>query len=140
PTARNVPRDLALIADLMSVPTEGRYPALTASPQQKREMTLAALLDQLAGMAARSPLLIVLEDVHWIDPTSLDLIDRTIARAAELPVLLIVTFRPDFQSSWVGQPHVTMLTLSRLGRRDSAGIIGGVARGKALPGPVVEQV
>ena len=123
PTARNVPRDVALIAELLAVPADGRYPALAVSPQQKREMTLTALLDQLDGVAAQSPVLIVFEDAHWIDPTSLDLLDRTVARVANLPVLLVVTFRPELQPTWVGQPHVTMLPLSRLGRRDSAGII-----------------
>jgi hypothetical protein len=76
PTARNLPRDLALMADLLSVPTDGRTPALAVSPQQKREMTLTALLDQLDGVAAKGPVLIVFEDVHWIDPTSQDLLDR----------------------------------------------------------------
>ena len=140
PTAKNAPRDVALIAELLAVPTDGRYPALAVSPQQKREMTLAALLDQLDGVAAQGPVLIVFEDAHWIDPTSLDLLDRTVARVADLPVLLVVTSRPELQPTWVGQPHVTMLPLSRLGRRDSAGIIGGVTKGKALPDAVVEQV
>jgi predicted ATPase len=103
-------------------------------------MTLAALLDQLDGVAANSPVLMVFEDAHWIDPTSLDLLDRTVARVADLPVLLVVTSRPELQPTWVGQPHVTMLPLARLGRRDSAGIIGGVTKGKALPDAVVEQV
>ena len=135
-----MPRDVALIAELLAVPADGRYPALAVSPQQKREMTLTALLDQLDGVAAQSPVLIVFEDAHWIDPTSLDLLDRTVARVADLPVLLVVTVRPELQPTWVGQPHVTMLPLSRLGRRDSAGIIAGVTRDKALPDAVVEQV
>jgi class 3 adenylate cyclase/predicted ATPase len=140
PAARNVSRDVALIAELLGVPMDGRYPALAVSPQQKREMTLTALLDQLDGVAARSPVLIVFEDTHWIDPTSLDLLDRTVARAANLPVLLVVMFRPEFQPTWVGEPHVTMLPLSRLGRRDSAAMIGGVTRGKSLPDAVLERV
>jgi class 3 adenylate cyclase/DNA-binding SARP family transcriptional activator len=140
PAAKNVPRDLALIADLLSVPVDERYPALAVSPTQKREMTLTAILDQLDGVAARSPVLIVFEDAHWIDPTSLDLLDRTVARVANLPVLLVVTGRPELQPSWIGQPHVTMLTLSRLGRRDSAGILDGVTKGKVLPETVVEQI
>ena len=140
PNSRNVPRDLALIADLLSVPADERTPALAVSPQQKREMTLTALLDQLDGTAAQGPVLIVFEDVHWIDPTSLDLLDRTVVRVANLPVLLVVTARPELQPTWVGQPHVTMLPLSRLGRRDSAAIVAGVARDKALPDAVVEQV
>jgi class 3 adenylate cyclase/tetratricopeptide (TPR) repeat protein len=140
PTTTNVPRDVALIAELLAVPADGRYPTLVVSPQQKREMTLTALLSQLDGVAAQSPVLIVFEDAHWIDPTSLDLLDRTVARAANLPVLLVVTVRPELQPTWVGQPHVTMLPLSRLGRRDSSGIIAGVAKDKALPDAVVEQV
>jgi class 3 adenylate cyclase/DNA-binding SARP family transcriptional activator len=140
PMARNVPQDLALIADLLSVPTEGRYPALLANPQRKRELTLTALLDQLEGVAADSPILIVFEDVHWIDPTSLDLLDRMVSRVTDIPLLLIVTFRSEFQPTWVDQPHVTMLPLSRLGRRDSAGIADGIAKGKKLPDAVLEQV
>jgi class 3 adenylate cyclase/DNA-binding SARP family transcriptional activator len=140
PTTRNAPQDLALIADLLSMPTEGRYPALAVSPQQKREMTLTALLGQLNGIAAQNPVLIVFEDAQWIDPTSLDLLDRTVGRVADLPVLLVVTVRPELQPTWVGQPHVTMLHLNRLGRRDSAGIIAGVTKDKSLPDAVVEQV
>ena len=140
PATRNLPRDVALIAELLGVPTDGRYPALTASPPQKREMTLTALLDQLDGAAAQGTALIVFEDVHWIDPTSQDLLDRMVARAADLAMLLVVTFRPEFQPDWVGQPHVTMLPLSRLGRRDSAGIIAGVTKGKALPDEVVGEI
>jgi class 3 adenylate cyclase/DNA-binding SARP family transcriptional activator len=140
PTARNVPQDLTLIAELMALPLDGRYPPVEVSPQQKREMTLGALLHQLEGIAAQSPVLVVFEDIQWIDPTSLDLLDRTVARLAELPVLLIVTFRPEFQPAWVGQPHATMLALSRLSRRDSADLIGGIANGKALPDAVIEQV
>jgi class 3 adenylate cyclase/DNA-binding SARP family transcriptional activator len=140
PAARNVPQDLALIAELLAVPLHGRYPAVDVSPQQKREMTLNTLLDQFDGVTAMSAALIVVEDIHWIDPTSLDLLDRMIARADDRPVLLIVTFRPELQPTWVGQPNVTMLPLSRLGRRDSAGIVGGVARGLAMPRTVVEQV
>jgi predicted ATPase len=140
PTARNEPRDLALMADLLSVPTDTRYPVMEVSPEQKREMTLSTLLHQLEGMAAQSPVLILLEDAHWIDSTSLDLLDRTVECIAKLPVLMVVTFRPEFQPAWVGQPHVTMLPLSRLGRRESTGLIAGVAQGKALPDLIVQQI
>jgi tetratricopeptide (TPR) repeat protein len=141
PTARNVPQDLALIAELLAVPVNGRYPVVEVSPQEKREMTLTALLNQLEGIATQSPVvLIVFEDVHWIDPTSLDLLDRAVARVAVMPVLLVMTFRPEFQPTWVGQPHVTMLPLGRLGRRDATAIIEGVTKGKALPDEVAEQI
>jgi class 3 adenylate cyclase/DNA-binding SARP family transcriptional activator len=140
PAATNVPRDVALIAELLAVPVDGRYPALALDPQQKREMTFTALLNQLDGAARQQPILIVVEDAHWIDPTSLDLLDRMVARAANLPVLLVVTFRPEFQPNWVGEPHVSMLPLSRLGRGDSASIIGSITQDKALPEAIVEQI
>jgi tetratricopeptide (TPR) repeat protein len=140
PAAMDMPGDLALIADLLSVPTDGRYPPLAVSPQQKREMTFTVLLRQFEGLAANGPVLVVFEDIQWIDPTSLDLLDRAVARVVDLPVLLVITFRPELQAGWLGQPHVTMLSLSRLGRRDSAVIIGSVAKGRALPDAVVEQV
>lgn len=140
PTTKNVPRDVALMAELLAVPADGRYPALAVSPEHKREMTLTALLDQLDGTAAQGPVLIVFEDAQWIDPTSLDLLNRTVARAAGLPVLLVITARPEHQPTWIGQPHVMMLPLSRLSRRDSASMISGLAKGKKLPGAVVEHV
>jgi class 3 adenylate cyclase/DNA-binding SARP family transcriptional activator len=139
-TARNPPQQPGLIAELLALPPDGRYPTVDVSPQQKREMTLAALLDQFDRAAARSPVLIVFEDIHWIDPTSLDLLDRAIGRAGDLSFLVVVTFRAELQPNWVGQPHVTMLALSRLGRRESAGIIGGVANGRTMPQAVVDQV
>src|SRR5258708_16738804 len=103
-------------------------------------MTLTALLDQLAGLASSSPVLIVFEDVHWIDPTSLDLLDRIVARIANLPVLLVIAVRPEVQPTWIGEPHVTMLPLSRLLRGDSASIIGSISQDKALPNAIVEQI
>src|SRR5262249_19329760 len=120
PTTKNLPQDLALIAELLGVPLHDKYPPVDISPQQKREMTLSALLNQLDAVTAQLPALIVVEDIHWLDPTSLDLLDRMIAYAGDRPVLLIVTLRAELQPTWVGQPNVTMLPLSRLGRRDSS--------------------
>jgi class 3 adenylate cyclase len=140
PIAAHVSRDVALVAELMGIPADERYPALILSPELKREMTFTTFLDHLDGAAAHRPVLIVAEDVHWIDPTSLDLLDRIIARVATLPVLMVITFRPEFQPTWVGQPHVTMLPLNRLGRRDSAGIVGGITQNKYLSDDVIEQI
>jgi class 3 adenylate cyclase/tetratricopeptide (TPR) repeat protein len=139
-TSTNLPSDLALIAELFGMPADARRAPLAGGPQQKREMTQVALLDHLVGQSVRSPVLVVFEDIHWIDPTSLDLLDRIVAAAADLPIFLLITFRPEFQPAWVGQPQVTTLSLSRLGRSDSAGIIGSVAQGKALPREVLDLI
>jgi predicted ATPase len=88
------------------------------SPQRKKERTLEALVRRLEGLARRRPVVMVFEDAHWIDPTSRELLDLTVERIRSLPVLLIVTFRPEFQPPWTGQPQVSMLALNRLDRHD----------------------
>ena len=85
-------------------------------------------------------MLVVFEDVHWADPTTLELLDRLVERAQALPVLVVVTFRPEFAPPWIGRGHVTLLTLSRLGRREGAALVGRVTAGKALPAEVLEQI
>jgi class 3 adenylate cyclase len=122
-----------LVAALLSIPTDGRYPPLNLTPQKRKEKTLKALVAQVEGLAARHPVLMVVEDAHWIDPTSLELLDRTIDRVATLPVLLIVTFRPEFAPPWMGRPHVTLLNLNRLPPRQRAEMIDHVTSGKRLP-------
>jgi predicted ATPase len=82
----------------------------------------------------------VFEDVHWIDPASRELLDLTVERVGSLPVLLIVTFRPEFQPSWTDQPQVTMLTLNRLDRHDRASLVAQIAGRKALPDDVIDQI
>jgi class 3 adenylate cyclase/predicted ATPase len=129
--------DVAILGDLLSLP--GVETDLT--PQRKKEKTFDALLRALDVLAARQPVLMVFEDVHWIDPTSLELLDRTIARAERLPVLLIATFRPEFRPAWVGQAHVTMLSLSRLGRREGAALVQRLAaNAAALPADIIEEI
>ena len=110
-----------LFASLLSIPSDGRYPPLDMSPQLQRERTLAALVDQLAGLAARRPVLLVWEDAHWADPTSLELLELVIDRLQSLPVLALITFRPEFAPPWPGHTHVTALTLNRLSRRHGSG-------------------
>jgi len=132
--------DVALIADLLSVPTSERHPLPNLSPPRKKERTLEALIRQLEGLARRQPVLMVFEDAHWIDPTSRELLDLTVERVASLPVLLIVTFRPEFQPVWIGQPHVTMLALNRLNRRDRTILVDQIADGKALPEDLLGQI
>ena len=108
-------QDATLFAEMLSLPNDGRYPALEMTPQARRQRTLEALTAQLAGLASQHPVLMIFEDVHWVDPTSVEVLNRTVDRIKTLPVLLIVTFRPEFNAPWVGQSHVTSLTLTRLG-------------------------
>jgi class 3 adenylate cyclase len=132
-------KDVAFIADLLSLPVSERHPLPNLSPQRKKELTLDALIRQLEGLACQQPVLMVFEDAHWVDPTSRELLDLTIERFGNLPVLLIVTYRPEFQPPWTGQPQVTMLTLNRLDRHDRT-VFVEVAGGVALPHQVVDQI
>jgi predicted ATPase len=132
--------DLALLADLMSLPASERHPLPNLSPQRKKENTLRALIRQLEGLARQKPIAMVFEDAHWIDPTSRELLDLTVDRVRSLSVLLIVTFRPVFQPPWTGQPQVTMLALNRLDRHDRTALIEQIAGSTALPGEVIGQI
>src|SRR6201981_2813406 len=129
-----------LIADLLSVPTGKAYPPLSLTPQKRKEKTLQVLLAQLEGLAARRPVLMVFEDVHWIDPTSLDLLDLVVDRVAALRVLLIITFRPEFAPPWIGRSHTTLMSLNRLPRPQRAEMIMRVTGGKALPQEITLQI
>jgi class 3 adenylate cyclase len=132
--------DAPLIAELLSIPSAGRYPPLQFSPQKRKEKTLRALLAQLEGLAAHQPVLMLFEDAHWSDPTSIELLDLIVDRAASLRLLLILTFRPEFAPPWTGRPHVSLLSLNRLEPRDRQKIIVGVTGGKTLPSEVAEQI
>ena len=134
------PANAALFAEMLSLPNDGRYPALELAPDQRRQRTLEALTLQLAELAGRQPVLMIFEDAHWIDPTSLEAFGRTVDRIKTLPVLLVVTFRPEFNAPWVGQSHVTSLTLNRLGEREAAAIIARLAGNKALPAGVLAEI
>jgi len=124
----------------LSLPASERHLPPNLSPQRKKELTLEALIRQLEGLARQQPVLTIFEDAHWADPTSRDLLDLTVERMRGLPVLLIVTFRAEFQPSWTGQSHVTALVLNRLDRRDQSALVKQIARGKALPDDVVAQI
>ena len=134
------PGDLWFIAEMLSLSGGERFPPLDLSPQRKKERTLAALLRQLQAPARRQPVLMIFEDLHWIDPTSRELLDLTLDRVRRLPVLLIVTFRPEFQQAWSGQPHVTMLALNRLGERDVTALVRGLAGNAPLGNEIVEEI
>jgi predicted ATPase len=132
--------DVALLADLLSLPASERHPLPNLTPQRKKERTLEALIRQLEGLARQQPVVMVFEDAHWIDPTSRELLDLTVECVRNLPMLLVVTFRPEFQPPWTDQPQVTMLALNRLDRGDQVDVIEQIACGKALPDEVVAQI
>jgi class 3 adenylate cyclase len=129
----------ALVADLLSLPTGRALSDMNLSPQRKKERTLEALIGLLEDLSGRQPVLMVFEDVHWIDPTSRELLDMTIERIRRLPVLLIITFRPEFQETWSGAAHVSTLLLNRLDTGEGTQLAETVA-GKALPEQVVAHI
>ena len=116
-------RDAALFAEMLSLPDDGRHPVLELTPQQRRQHTLAALISQVATLLRQNPVLMILEDAHWADPTSLELFSRIVDRLPTLRVLLIMTYRPEFQPPWLGRPHVTPLTINRLTEREVSTLI-----------------
>ncbi|MFG3595376.1 AAA family ATPase [Bradyrhizobium sp. RDI18] len=130
---------MPLLAELLSLPAD-RYCPVSLSPPAKKERTLQALLRQVEDLSRRNPVLWVFEDVHWIDPTSLELLQVAVDRVQQLPVLLLLTFRPEFLPPWIGQPHVTMLALGRLNRRDTAALVQRVVGDKVLPSAVLHEI
>jgi len=133
-------QDAALFAEMLSLPNDGRYPAFELTPQQRRQRTLEALGLQLEALVRSSPVLMVFEDAHWSDPTSLELFGRTVDRIRRLSVLLIVTFRPEFEPAWIGQPHVTPLNLNRLAPREVGAIIDHIVGNNPLPADIRQDI
>jgi class 3 adenylate cyclase/predicted ATPase len=129
-----------MLAELLGLPAGSRHPPSRLAPQQSKTQTFRALLAQLEGLARRRPVLVVLEDAQWFDPTTLELFDLVVGRIERLPVLLVVTFRPEFRPPWLGRAHVTLLTLSRLGRSQAAEVVLRVTDGKALPAEVMDRI
>ena len=126
-------QDTALLAEMLSLPNDGRYPALELTAQQRRQKTLEALTAQLEALSRSNPVLMIFEDVHWLDPTTLEVLGRTVGRVKTVGVLLIITYRPEFEPPWIGRPYVTALNLNRLGERDIANLIDSVTGNKLLP-------
>ena len=129
-----------LFAALLSIPTGERYPPLGFPPQRLKERTLEVLSDQLSALARKQPVLFILEDAHWVDPTMLELMDLIVDRSETAPVLVMITFRPEFTPPWTGHTHVTSLTLNRLGRRQCELMVRRVTGDKALPTEVLDQI
>jgi predicted ATPase len=139
PTSTSM-QDAALFAEMLSLPNDGRYPARNMDPQQRRRKTLEALTAQVEALSRQSPVLMILEDAHWTDPTSLETFGRIVDRLPSLRVLLIVTFRPEFDALWLGRSYVTALILNRLGERDIKMMIDRVVGNELLPANVREDI
>ena len=137
---RDVAAIAPLFAALLSLPADRRWHALELDPAQQKEATFAALGAQLTGLAAQRPVVMVIEDAHWIDPTSQELFARFAAHVAGLPVLLVATFRPDYRPPIAAGGHVTAIQLGRLGRDDMAAMAAALAGGRPVPGEVVDEV
>jgi class 3 adenylate cyclase len=129
-----------LLSDLLSVPAAGRYAPLSLSPQRQKEATLALLEQQLLSLASNTPVLILFEDLHWIDATTIELLDRTVRRISAAPVLLLMTARPEFESPWSDHDGVTTVELLRFGRSTGAQLVSGVTGGKSLPRDVLSLI
>jgi len=134
------PEHVAVLANLLGLPASDRYQLQELSPQKRKEKTLAALLAQLDGLAARQPVLLIFEDIHWIDPTSLELLTATVEHVPQLRALLLVTARPEFTLPWPSYPHMTTVPLARLGRREGAALVDRVTSGKRLPKEVMDEI
>jgi class 3 adenylate cyclase/tetratricopeptide (TPR) repeat protein/tRNA A37 threonylcarbamoyladenosine biosynthesis protein TsaE len=133
-------QDVALFAEMLSLPNDGRYPAIDLAPEQRRQRTLEALTTQVAKLASQRPVLMIFEDAHWTDPTSLEAFGRSVDQIKTLPALLIVTFRPEFNAPWAGRSHVMSLALNRLGEREAAAIIARLVGNKELPADVMAEI
>ena len=133
-------QDRALFAEMLSLPNDGRYPKVELTPPQRRHRTLEALAAQIVSLAEQSPVLMIFEDVHWIDPTSLEALGRGIDRINAVGVLLIVTHRPEFEPPWIGRSYVTALNINRLGRREIAALIDRVTGNKPLPASIRQDI
>jgi tetratricopeptide (TPR) repeat protein len=133
-------QNAALLAEMLSLPNDRRYPPLDLTPEQRRQRTLQALVSQMEALAGQSPVLMIFEDAHWSDPTSLEVVGRIVDRIATLRVLLLVTFRLEFTTPWIGQPRVTAVTLSRLPRRYIDAMIDGVIGNKLLLASIRQDI
>jgi predicted ATPase len=130
---RFTPQDAALIAEMLSLPNDGRYPTRELTAPQRRQKTLEALTAQLEALSRSNPVLMIFEDAHWVDPTSLEVLGRAVDWIKTFPVLLLIAFRPEFEPPWIGQPHVTALTINRLTRREVGVLIERVVGNQTLP-------
>ncbi|MGB6540291.1 MAG: adenylate/guanylate cyclase domain-containing protein [Xanthobacteraceae bacterium] len=133
-------QDAALFAEMLSLPNDGRYPTLEMPPQQRRQETMEALTAQMEALSRQNPVLMIFEDAHWTDPTSLEVFGRAVDQVRSLRVLLVVTYRPEFEPAWIGRPYVTALIINRLGEQEIAAMIDRVAGNKPLPAGIQRDI
>jgi class 3 adenylate cyclase/predicted ATPase len=132
--------DAALFADMLALPNDGRYPVLKLAPQQVRQKTLEALIAQIEAISRQSPVLMIFEDAHWADPSSLEVFGRLVDRINGLRVLLFVTSRPEFAAAWIGRPHVTALVISRLAPSEAMALIERVAGNRPIAANIRQDI
>src|SRR5262249_50923542 len=133
-------QDAALFAAMLSLLNDGRYPSLELAAHQRRQKTLEALTAQLEALAHAKPVLMIFEDVQWVDPTSVEVLGRTVDRLKTLRVFSIVTYRPEFEPPWIGSPFVTALNINRLGDREIAAMIDSVTGNKLLSESIRQDI
>ncbi len=136
----SAPEEIALLAALLSIPTDGRHPVPELSPQQRKARTVAALLRRLSGLARREPVLLLFEDAHWADASSIELLDAAIEQVPDLAVLIVVSFRPDFVAPWFGRPRVSLMTLGRLDRRDATALAAQIVKTRVLSSLLLDRI
>ena len=132
--------DKILFAEMLALPADGRDSMLQMTSEQHRQKTLEAIITRTETLAGQNPVLIVFEDAHWSDPTSLEVLNLIVERIQKLHALLIVTFRPEFEAPWIGEPHVTSLSLHRLTELEIGALIDRIADRKSLPDKVRRKI
>jgi class 3 adenylate cyclase/tetratricopeptide (TPR) repeat protein len=132
--------DCHLLARALSLPCEDRYGSLEMSPQRQKDETIAVLVNMVATIARRQASAVLFEDAHWADPSTIEVLDALVHRAQKLPLLVLITFRPEFSPPWLDCPHVTHVRLGRLSRAQAASIVLRVAEDKPLPEELIEKI
>ncbi len=135
-----IPRYGPLLAALLALPISGRYETQVLSPEDQKRRTLEALVSVAESLSSRAPLLIIMEDLQWADPSTLDYLGFLIERVQTARILLICAFRADFEAPWADYPHMTEIRLKRLSRKESLALVEGVTGGKALPAEVLKHI
>ena len=138
-TAGMVDTDAPLLAALLSLPVD-RYPHLELTPQQQKMETITVLVKHLVGHSSNNPVIVIVEDIHWIDPSTLEVFDAFVDSFQALPVLLVMTHRPGLEKRWEGFGHITHISLNRLGQQEMRALVDRISGGSALPESVLEQV